>query len=126
VQSLDCHFYDLITSALHLLCPSENTVIAMPSMPIRRALAAHIRPVASSMAQERNVATIGGRSGNWLPLLLAATTAIDGWLTLGPLAQSTLIAAAVLGRLRGKISAAYRGLRFAMQSIPTNGKGEVI
>jgi hypothetical protein len=43
------------------------------------------------------------------------------------LAQSTLIAAAVLRRLRGKISAAHEGLsRFAMHSIPTNGKGEVI
>jgi hypothetical protein len=95
-------------------------------MPICRALAAHIHPVASSMAQKRNVATIEGRSGNWLPLLIAATTAADGWFTLGPLAQSTLIAAAVLRRLRGKMSAAYRGFsRFAMHSIPMNGKGEV-
>jgi hypothetical protein len=118
VQSLDCHFFDLIARAPHVLCPSENTVIAMPSMPICRALAVHIRPVASSMAQKRNVATIGGRSGNWLPLLIAATTAVDGWLTLGPLAQSTLIAAAVLRRLRSTISEAYKHfLRSAMRSI---------
>jgi hypothetical protein len=118
VQSLDCHFFDLISRALHLLRPLETTVIAMPPTPIRRASAARIRPVASSMAQRRNVATRGGRSGNWLPLLLAATMAVDGWLTLGPLAQSTLIAAAVLRRLRSTISEAYK--RFscsAMRSI---------
>jgi hypothetical protein len=40
------------------------------------------------------------RFGNWLPLILAATSAVDGWLILGPVAQSTLIAAAVIRRLR--------------------------
>ena len=40
------------------------------------------------------------RFGNWLPLILAATSAIDGWVILGPVAQSTLIAAAVIRRLR--------------------------
>ena len=49
---------------------------------------------------------IGSRLGKWLPLLLAATTAVDGWLTLGSLAQSTVIAAAVLRRLGGKVRTA--------------------
>ena len=49
---------------------------------------------------------IGSRLGKWLPLVLAAITAVDGWLTLGPLAQSTLIAAAVLRRLGGKVGTA--------------------
>jgi hypothetical protein len=44
--------------------------------------------------------------GHWLPLLLAVTTAVDGWLVLGPLAQSTLMAAAVLRKLKGTMSAA--------------------
>ena len=47
-----------------------------------------------------------GRFGSWLPLLLAVTTAVVGWLMLGPLAQSTLIAAAVLRRLKGTMGAA--------------------
>ena len=51
---------------------------------------------------------IGSRLGKWLPLLLAAATVVDGWLTLGPLAQSTVIAAAVLRRLGGKVRTAAR------------------
>jgi hypothetical protein len=101
VQSPDCHFFDLISSRSYFRVTSESTVIAMLSTPIRRTLAAHIGPIASSMTQRRNVATIGGKLGNCLPLLLAMTTAADGWLTLGPLAQSTLIGAAVLRRLSG-------------------------
>ena len=42
--------------------------------------------------------------GNWLPLLVAATVAVEGWLMLGPLAQLTLMAAAVVKRLRGTLS----------------------
>jgi hypothetical protein len=49
---------------------------------------------------------IGSRLGKWLPLLFAATTAVDGWLTLGSLTQSTVIAAAVLRRLTGKAKTA--------------------
>jgi hypothetical protein len=52
---------------------------------------------------------IGSRLGKWLPLLFAVTTAVDGWLTLGSLAQSTVIAAAVLRRLRGKVRATASG-----------------
>jgi hypothetical protein len=44
--------------------------------------------------------------GRWLPLLFAVTTAVGGWLMLGPLAQSTLIATAVVRRLRGTMSTA--------------------
>ena len=53
-------------------------------MPIRRTLSTHTRWIGKS-----------------LPALLAVTIAVDGWLTMGPLAQSTLIAAAVLKRLAG-------------------------
>jgi hypothetical protein len=45
-----------------------------------------------------------GKCGNWMTLLLAVTTAVDGWLMLGPLAQSTLIAVAVVRRLRDTMS----------------------
>ena len=40
------------------------------------------------------------RLGKWLPLLFAVMTAMDGWLALGSLAQSTLVAAALFKRLR--------------------------
>jgi len=36
-------------------------------------------------------------------------TAVEGWLVLGSLAQSTLIAAALLKRLRGKLLTAASG-----------------
>ena len=36
-----------------------------------------------------------------LALLVSLTIALDTWLTLGPLVQGTLVAAAVLRRLRG-------------------------
>jgi hypothetical protein len=48
-------------------------------------------------------AMIGKRLGKWLPLLFAVMTAVDGWLALGSLAQSTVIAAAVFKRLRGNV-----------------------
>jgi hypothetical protein len=38
------------------------------------------------------------RFGSWLFLLVAMTIAADGWMTLGPLAQTTLMAAAVFKR----------------------------
>jgi hypothetical protein len=48
---------------------------------------------------------MGSRLGKWVPLVFAVMTAIDGWLTLGSLAQSTVIAAAVLRRLTGRVRA---------------------
>jgi hypothetical protein len=52
---------------------------------------------------------IGTKFGKWLPLLFAMTTAVDGWMTLGSLAGSTAIAAAVLRRLKVKmVTAANR------------------
>jgi hypothetical protein len=45
---------------------------------------------------------IENRLGKWLPLLFAMMTAFDGWLALGSLAQSIVIAAAVFKRLRGR------------------------
>lgn len=44
----------------------------------------------------------------WLPLLVALMTALDGWLVLGPLTQSTLLATAVVRRVGGTIGAALR------------------
>ncbi len=41
-----------------------------------------------------------------LALLVSLTIALDAWLTLGPLVQGTLVAAAVLRRLRGQSSRA--------------------
>ncbi|MGO9931387.1 MAG: hypothetical protein ACLPV8_06200 [Steroidobacteraceae bacterium] len=46
---------------------------------------------------------IGIRFGKWLPLFFVVMAAVDGWLTLGSLGQSTVIAAAVLRRLRVKV-----------------------
>jgi hypothetical protein len=74
-------------------------MIAIPLMSICRTFAAQFGPIAASLGQ-KCIAMRDGRFGNWLPLLLAATTALNGWLLLGPLAQSTLMAAAVLRRLR--------------------------
>lgn len=45
---------------------------------------------------------IASRLGKWLPLFFAVTAAVDGWLTLGSLGPSTVIAAAVIRRLRVK------------------------
>jgi len=55
---------------------------------------------APKFIQPKENAVIGSRLGKWVPLLHAMTMAIDGWLTLGPLAQSTAIVAAVFRRLR--------------------------
>jgi|HubBroStandDraft_5_1064220.scaffolds.fasta_scaffold534504_2 hypothetical protein len=75
VQSLDRHFLALIT-ARDSFTPSESTVI--------------------------EVAKREGRFGSWLFLLVAMTIAADGWLTLGPLAQSALMAAALFRRFSRK------------------------
>jgi hypothetical protein len=45
---------------------------------------------------------IESRLGRWLPLLLAVMTGVDQWLALGSLAQSTVMAVAVLRRVTGK------------------------
>ena len=42
------------------------------------------------------------RFARWLPLLFAVMTAVDGCLALGLLAQSTVMAAELIKRLRGK------------------------
>ena len=77
-------------------------MIAIPLVPIRRALAAHIRQIASSMGQRCKIAVRGARFGKWLPLVLVVTTAVEGCLRVGPLAQATLIATAVLRRITGR------------------------
>lgn len=50
--------------------------------------------------------TKGERYGNWLPLLLALTTAVNGFLAVGVLAQSTQIATSVLKRLGDTLNSA--------------------
>lgn len=64
-----------------------------------------IRSMASAMGQRCKLALSGGRSGDWPAMLFAVTAAVDGWLTLGLVPQSTLIAAAVLRRLARKMHA---------------------
>ena len=99
VQSPDRHLFDLMGRASHVCSPLEGTMIAVPLMSICRTFAAQFGPIAASLGQ-RCIAMREGRFGNWLPFLLAATTALNGWLLLGPLAQSTLMAAEVFRRLR--------------------------
>jgi len=81
----------------------EGAVIATPIISIPAALTAHIRPIALRWLQGSGIAMIGSRFGKWLPLLFVVMAAVDGWLTLGSLGQSTVIAAAVLRRLRVKV-----------------------
>jgi len=105
VQSLGCYFSGLITRRqiyfVHGGRRDRYTVNA-DSNHIGRAHS----PDCSVGSSRSSGAMIGSRLGKWLPLLFAATTAIDGWLTLGSLAQSTVIAAAVLRRLGGKVRTA--------------------
>jgi hypothetical protein len=81
----------------------ESAVIATPLISIAAGLTAHIRPLALRWLQASGIAMIGSRFGRWLPLLFVVTAAVDGWLTLGTLGQSTVIAAALLRRLRVKV-----------------------
>ena len=76
-------------------------MIVTPTTPIPYALAAYIRSIASSIGQW--VAVSGGRWTDWPAVFLPLMTAIDGWLTIGLVPQSTLMAAAVLRRLSGKM-----------------------
>jgi hypothetical protein len=77
-------------------------MIAAPSTPIAYVLAAHTRSAASSMGKQCKVAMSGGRFRDWPAVLLAFMTVINGWLTVGLVPQSALMAAAVLRRLAGK------------------------
>jgi hypothetical protein len=78
-------------------------MIASPSTPILYVLAAHIRSTASSIGQTCKAAMSGGRFRDWAALFLPIMAAIDGWLTIGLVPQSTLMVAAVLRRLSGKM-----------------------
>jgi hypothetical protein len=77
-------------------------MIASPSTPILYVLAAYIRSSASSIAQTCKAVMNGGRLRDWPALFLPMMAAIEGWLTIGLVPQSTLMAAAVLRRLSGK------------------------
>jgi hypothetical protein len=77
-------------------------MIATPAAPIPYMLATHIRSAALSIGQKCKVVMGGGRFREWPAVLLAVMTAINGWLTVGLVPQSALMAAAVLRRLAGK------------------------
>jgi hypothetical protein len=78
-------------------------MIATPSTPILHGLAAYIRSTASSIGQRCKVAMRAARSRDWSAVFLPAMIAIDGCLTIGLVPQSTLMAAAALRRLSGKM-----------------------
>ena len=78
-------------------------MIASPLTPILYVLAAYIRSSASSIGQTCKAAMSGGRFRDWPALFLPMMAAIDGWLTIGLVPQSTLMAAAILRRLSGKM-----------------------
>jgi hypothetical protein len=54
------------------------------------------------MSQSCNAATSAERFCYCLALLVSLAIALDAWLTLGPLVQGSLMAAAVVRRLRGE------------------------
>jgi len=84
------------------LSPLESPMIATPSTPIPYVFAAHMRSAASSIGRKCKVAMSTGRFRDWPAVLLVVMTAIDGWLAVGLVPQSALMAAAVLRRLAGK------------------------
>jgi hypothetical protein len=77
-------------------------MIATPSTPITYMLPARIRSTAAPIGRRRRVAMCASRFRDWPAVLLVVMTAIDGWLTVGLVPQSALMAAAVLRRLTGK------------------------
>jgi hypothetical protein len=86
----------------------ERAVIATPWNSIAAALTAHIRPIALRWLQASGIAMIGSRLGKWLPLFFFVAAVVDGWLTLGTLGQSTVIAAALIRRLRLQVRSVAR------------------
>lgn len=78
-------------------------MIASSSTQILCVLAAYIRSSAWSIGQTCKAAMSEGRFRDWPALFLPMMAAIDGWLTIGLLPQSTLMVAAVLRRLSGKV-----------------------
>ena len=77
-------------------------MIAIPLRSSRPMFAAHIAAIAAAIGRKCKAALRVGQPGNWPFLFVAMSIAADGWFTLGPLAQSTVVAAAVLRRIRGK------------------------
>ncbi len=94
---------------LELLHPIGTVTLT----PHRRSWVEYIRPIGASLGQGCSAIVSGERFGCCLPLLVSLTTALDVWLTLGPLVQGTIMAAAVLRRLRGKESRASGGTNVA-------------
>lgn len=77
-------------------------MIVSPSTPVIDLLVAHIRSSASWIGRTLKAAVSGARFGDWPALFLGLMAAIDGWLTVGLVPQSTLMLAAVLRRLSGR------------------------
>jgi hypothetical protein len=99
-------------------------VISKPLMPSGRAIVAHIRGIYSLMAQAYDGANRGGLLGKWIPSLVALTATIDGWLTVGPVAQAALIGAALLRRLTGLALPGWLGSRGSLLMHQWFPKGE--
>ena len=78
-------------------------MITTPSTPMLQVLAAYIRAAPWSIGQMCMAGIRGGRFRDWPALFLPVMAAIDGCLTIGLVPQSTLMAAAVLRRLSGKM-----------------------
>jgi hypothetical protein len=82
----------------------ESPMIAIPLVRMRRALAMRIHSTASEKSCRFAAAMRGGPFGHLLMLVPALTTAVNGWLTVGLLAQSVLIAGTLLRRLTSQMS----------------------
>lgn len=105
VQSHNCRLFDVITTLtlIQLIGASRDCRTTKADLP---RLECAVRAISWSLRERRNLAMKDVRLGNWLPLLIALTAAVDGWLMLGLLAQATLTATAVIRRLRGTTSKA--------------------
>ena len=91
-------------------------MIAIPSTSITNALVAHIRSSASSICLRCNDALSGGGIRDWPTALLVVMTALNGWLTVGLVPQSALLAAsataapcAQMSRHLGRTNTAWSG-----------------
>jgi hypothetical protein len=65
-----------------------------------------------------DVALREGRVGGWLPWVFAVTGVLEGYLTIGPLVHSTLMAAAILRSVCAS-SAAARAVRNRWRGTPS-------
>jgi hypothetical protein len=102
----------------------ESLVIGKPLMPTGRAIVAHILAIYSLLADACDGANKGGLLGKWIPSIVALTATIDGWLTVGPVAQAALIGAALLRRLTRLALPGWLGSRGSLLMHQLFPKGE--